>query len=659
MNKKLAYFSTVLTLLFGVYSCSSTPLTENGLTPVSQSASGAAGEKTLLSIYMVGGNLEDDVKPRNNIADEKEKGSISTAGAGSNDLRELITGYENLSQAQKNNLDVVVAFGGARKEGWSGVKYADMPCLIKDSQDRYFGNDSCYMYKDSNANMAKQNSLESYLKFVKGKYGNNPRKVLDLWDHGFAYLGMGQDSLNGNDLINLKELKTSFQNTGLKFNLLSFDACLMGSIEVAKTVKDFTDYMVASEELEPVHGWNYTDFVNILVKNNLSVEEVGKKLVDSYIDSPEHNDEFSKYKTLSLINLNKLDSTIQSLDTFSSSLNMQNFSKLLSAVEESQKFGDSGKSDLSYTIDLVNWVTNIKNNYPEASASAQNVLNRLSELVVYSRHDASKPNSNGISIYSLSKNMENKYGTDQTFSKTWLDFSRSFVRFGTNDSLSPVVKEEMFSAKSDTNDCITDGKAGNCLDISDNLGLKSVEQVFALKTDNRYLFTIGSNQIESTMESSKYFSPVWDGEWFLLCNGDCKSGTSIFPPAYFNSSTENGSRIYSSDAVLNGEDVIFYIEVGKNNRVLSHWAVPYTTGDNGEILLNRNQLKVNIGDTIQFYYQVYDTLNKLIIWKKGEPITFSGIPQFDFAKIDSDRLYYVQAEDYKGNISTGNIHEVK
>ncbi|MEK7434539.1 MAG: clostripain-related cysteine peptidase [Cyanobacteriota bacterium] len=646
--------TTIFALLSFFYACSTTNL---GNTSLENTQINSSKEKTIFSIYMVGGNLEDDVKPRNNIPDEQELGKISTAGAGSNDLRELIEGYQNLSNEQKANLDIMVAFGGSRKDGWKGIKYADINCLIKDSDDRYFGNDTCYKYKDENSNMASSETLETFFKYVKNNYGNNKRKVVDLWDHGFAYLGMGQDSRNGNQLISLQKIKEAFTNSNLKVDLIGFDACLMGSIEVAKTVKDFSSYMVASEELEPAHGWNYTDTVNILAKNNSSFESIGKSIVDSFIDNPDHKEEFSKYKTLSLIDLKKVDNVIQKLDIFSSTLNMDNFSNLLNAVQESQKFGDANKNNLSYTIDLINWINNIKKS--NSGSSGDSVLKALSEMVIYSRHDDSKPNSNGISIYSLSKNMENKYGENEAVSKNWLDFSRSFVRFGINDFVNPVIKEENFGTKSNKISlCNNKDQLGHCLDISDNVGLKSVEQIFSIKADERYYFNIGSKRLKEIDEKNKYFTPVWNGEWFLLCNGNCETGLSIFPTAYYNSYTESGNSIYSSDAVINSEDVIFYMEVDKNNNVVSEWAVPYTISEKGEVLLNRNQLKLNIGDTIQFYYQVYDNINKKNIWKKGESITFSAIPKWSFAKIDAKKLYYIQAEDYKGNISNSNVYEI-
>ena len=45
---------------------------------------------------------------------------------------------------------------------------------------------------------------------------------------------------------------------GQKFGDRDFDACLMGMIEVADVLSDYSDYMIASEEMEAGDGWDYS-----------------------------------------------------------------------------------------------------------------------------------------------------------------------------------------------------------------------------------------------------------------------------------------------------------------------------------------------------------------------------------------------------------------
>lgn len=62
--------------------------------------------RKLLAIYMVGSDLEED------------------GLASSLDLEELVLGYDAL--ANWEDVEVVVAFGGADKDGWRGMKIADV-----------------------------------------------------------------------------------------------------------------------------------------------------------------------------------------------------------------------------------------------------------------------------------------------------------------------------------------------------------------------------------------------------------------------------------------------------------------------------------------------------------------------------------------------------
>ena len=69
--------------------------------------------------------------------------------AGTKDLRELLEGYEGLPDVE--GIEVIVAFGGTDKDGWRGMKFADMDQIKADSQDGRFGNetgDDAYLYRD-------------------------------------------------------------------------------------------------------------------------------------------------------------------------------------------------------------------------------------------------------------------------------------------------------------------------------------------------------------------------------------------------------------------------------------------------------------------------------------------------------------------------------
>ena len=86
---------------------------------------------------------------------------------------------------------------------------------------------------------------------------------LIISDHGASWPGVGGDESADHDSLTLAELDQAI-GAGLaeagvdKLDLLGFDACLMATFEVASTMAAHADRMVASQELEPGHGWDYT-----------------------------------------------------------------------------------------------------------------------------------------------------------------------------------------------------------------------------------------------------------------------------------------------------------------------------------------------------------------------------------------------------------------
>ncbi len=648
---------TVLTLA----ACSGAPGTPGSGSVANLPTATSPQEKTLYGIYMVGSNLEDDVMPRNGKPDEAESGSPSKIGAGSYDLQEMVEAWQVLPAGTRSGLDLVVAFGGARKSGWQGVKYADLDCLSEDAQDGLFGNATCYRYSASDQAMSNPAALSHFVSYLQQTYPDHGRKVFQFWNHGLAYLGVGYDtnSKRSHDYITLPEIRESFASTQAKFDLIGFDACLMASLEVAQAIAPYARYMLASEELEPAHGWYYTDLVKSWSQREQSIPAIAQQVIDSYFEHSGHQGEHSQNKTLSLVDLDQVANAVTALDQLVASLNVDNFQPLLTALESSQRFGEEPRNSLDYSIDVLDWLQQLQSSQPTVTAAVATAEAAMQKTVVSARHQATRPDSNGLSIYSLNAKMKNKYGSDQSVSPAWLDFASRFVTRGSNDVESPQLGASLRTQQVD-NLCQQGQRQGHCLQVSDNLGLKAVEQIFALQADERYLFQIGSERLSPDPDQpGHYFAPSWDGEWLLLCDGDCKQGLSVFPPAYFSGVSERQTRLYTSEAQINGLDTVFYIEIGQNNAVVSSWAVPYEIGSAGEAILSREIINLKAGDTVRFYFRVNDLQSGELRWQVGQALTFAQTPSWDFARIDGPRRYFVQASDYKGNLTVSDLYQLK
>mgnify|MGYP003376770644 CR=1 FL=1 len=150
-------------------------------------------------------------------------------------------------------------------------------------------------------NMADGQTLSDFITWALVNYPAR-KHALILSDHGSGWPGgfsdpapggQGRDKLalaeEMDDNLWLMELDTALdaarQKTGLdKFELIGFDACLMGMLEVYTTLTPHARYAVASEEVEPALGWAYAGFLSQLIANPaMNGADLGRAIVNSYI----------------------------------------------------------------------------------------------------------------------------------------------------------------------------------------------------------------------------------------------------------------------------------------------------------------------------------------------------------------------------------------
>jgi Clostripain family. len=120
---------------------------------------------------------------------------------------------------------------------------------------------------------------ESIRAYPAANYG------LVISDHGASWPGIGDDESHNHDTLTLSELEQAISGaiaeTGVDgLDLLGFDACLMATYEVATTMAPYADILVASQELEPGHGWDYRSFEAAF--RGASPSELGSAIVDGF-----------------------------------------------------------------------------------------------------------------------------------------------------------------------------------------------------------------------------------------------------------------------------------------------------------------------------------------------------------------------------------------
>jgi Clostripain family len=113
-------------------------------------------------------------------------------------------------------------------------------------------------------NMSDPKTLADFITWGMTQYPAEHTMVI-VSDHGGGWEGACEDD-SANDWMSMPSMRQAFeqaaQQTGKKVDIIGFDACLMGSTEVAHELKDVCDYVVGSEDYEDSAGWPYTRIFN-------------------------------------------------------------------------------------------------------------------------------------------------------------------------------------------------------------------------------------------------------------------------------------------------------------------------------------------------------------------------------------------------------------
>ncbi len=130
-------------------------------------------------------------------------------------------------------------------------------------------------------NTGDPESLKDFLHWLNF-YDRSKYQTLILWGHGHGWKGLCDD-LESNDYLTSGELLQALEECGYYYDIIGFDACLMGNFELLYEIKKYCKYVIVSEEKIPNRGWPYHYFLSNL-KSCTSPEEVVRCIVSAYRD---------------------------------------------------------------------------------------------------------------------------------------------------------------------------------------------------------------------------------------------------------------------------------------------------------------------------------------------------------------------------------------
>ena len=252
-------------------------------------------------------------------------------------------------------------------------------------------------------NMGSAATLQNFIQWAQSDYPAE-NYALILWDHGSGIMdgnapgGVCWDDSDGGDYLTLSEISSVLSSTSV--DLLGFDACLMGAVEVHYQLKDYVDVIIGSEDNEPNEGYPYNDILNYLKLNpNATPEQLGEQIVIKY------NNSYSEGYDVTQAAVNTFTSEFNnSLNNFINDLNRVGSGHVRTARSSSSEFSRE------YYIDLYDFTNEISG---FVGTSAQYLMNNITEIVIKEAHSISQADAHGLSIYfpkylsSYSSNYEN------------------------------------------------------------------------------------------------------------------------------------------------------------------------------------------------------------------------------------------------------------
>lgn len=416
--RKILLVTTVLFL--SVFTACKNTVTETVYVPVESTNPDLT---TTVMVYMIGSNLLDGAE--NNIASMLESKSsdklnvVIQTGAGNPETQQQMTeaGTELLVDWTKVNRYTV-------KDGKLNK--------VSDFTEK----NSSSTNDEQNINMITTEALTDFLNYSKKNYPAD-RYMLILWNHGAGpILGYGHESSFGNNTLSLKDLYDVLKNADIgHYDLIGFDACLMGSVEVANTLKPFTDYLLGSEEIEPGEGWSYKEFLTELANTpNVPTQKIGKIIADNYLS----NNKDSSHTTLSLIETtdHNMKNIITALDAVATSL-LAEFGESNPAAYYNyiRSKVDSRKYYYDYLVDGIHFAEQLNANFfGKQDSKVFNLINAYRGATSYNIVATDyQEGSNGLTIYAPLNDNGNdfaKYGEFYNSSTDYnMNFSSKYIEF--------------------------------------------------------------------------------------------------------------------------------------------------------------------------------------------------------------------------------------
>ncbi len=205
--------------------------------------------------------------------------------------------------------------------------------------------------------MSDPETLKSFITWAAANYPAD-HYALMLADHGYGWQGMMIDETSDGDFMTVKGVVSALHGSGVHFDLLALNACVMQMIEVMYELRNASiDIVVGSENLGTT--WDFTGIIQTITSDpSITAEELGIEMNDSY---------YEKHSTDSTITLSTL------------------------RLDKIPAVSDAVKELVETILDIVS--------FAQIQAKAVQIMYEIDNAIVYMRNGSAWESADGLSVY--------------------------------------------------------------------------------------------------------------------------------------------------------------------------------------------------------------------------------------------------------------------
>jgi hypothetical protein len=506
------------------------------------------------------------------------------------------------------------------------------------------------------ADMGNPQTLVDFVTWSIQKY---PAKkyVLIMSDHGGGWTG-GFSDLNSNSALTFTQIVNAVEQVqsrmgDQKFEIIGFDACLMGMVEVYGSLYPYSNYMVASEEVIPSTGWSYAAWLERLVQDptmdgrSLSEAIVSTYIVEDVAFSQRSSAEIAEAEyqtTLSAIESAQMPAVISAMNQFIDSIASVDQEWVAQgrgySLSYYSLFGDNVPSPF---IDLGNFAEIMATTNDAAIMQATGQLvTAISNAVVAEKHGIGMEGSSGISVhfpisdvYVLTEFEPDtpKYAANASRfleQSSWDEFlafhytgeayepqvGTAFLPNRVAEVIAPGASELTIAPVQLSDTVITGDEiltlntsiSGNVSYIYFTLFFYNPEADAYWIGDTSYFFAENTTDVNGVLTPDYDPSPVqvnyeWDPTLFVLTDGAHEAFALFEPDDYVNAEGVSTYSVYGQYTAVNGSGPVdAKLMFDPDGNLLNIYAFPDIDGDGISTVV---AVTPQIGDTFTDYVQSY------------------------------------------------------